>query len=152
MNKIKNLIKADLQRKTNCYYVLKPINQVLIALQFYASGGLLQVVGDTTGVHKSIISLAVHSERCIGNDHSAYSREIALWDANCRLVRHYKWFLHHVLTVNQRLRSFPSIALRIPTAHNFTPISARALENGGFFFTTGPRGRGKSSFSRKRLR
>jgi len=31
-------------------------------------------------------------------------------------------------------------------------ISARALENGGFFFTTGPRRRGKSSFSRKRLR
>ena len=38
-----NLIEADLQRKTNCYYVLKPIDQVLIALQFYASGGLLQV-------------------------------------------------------------------------------------------------------------
>ena len=37
-----NLIKAGLQKKTNCYYVLKPIDQVLIALQliFYASGGL----------------------------------------------------------------------------------------------------------------
>ena len=55
-----NLIEADLQRKTNCYYVLRPIDQVLIPLQFYASGGLLQVVGDTTGVHKSTISLAVH--------------------------------------------------------------------------------------------
>ena len=57
------LIEADLQRKTNCYYVLKQIDQVLIALQFYASGGLLQVVGDTcaTGVHKSTISLAVHN-------------------------------------------------------------------------------------------
>ena len=33
-----------------------------------------------------------------------------------------------------RLRSFPSIALRIPTAHIFTRdyISARALKNGGF--------------------
>ena len=30
-------------------------------------------------------------------------------------------------------------------------ISARALENGGFFFTAGPRQIGKSSFSRKRL-
>ena len=38
-----NLITADLLRKTNCYYVLKPIDQVLIALQFYASVGLLQV-------------------------------------------------------------------------------------------------------------
>ena len=31
-------------------------------------------------------------------------------------------------------------------------ISARTLENGGFFFTAGPRQRGKSSFSRKRVR
>ena len=51
----------SLQRKTNCYYVLKPIDQVLIALQFYASGGLLQVVGDTTGVDKSTVSLAVQN-------------------------------------------------------------------------------------------
>ena len=50
----------DLQRKTNCYYALKPIDQVLIALQFYASGGLLQVVDDTTEVDKSTVSLAVH--------------------------------------------------------------------------------------------
>ena len=33
---------------------------MLIALQFYASGGLLQVVGDTTGVDKSTVSLVVH--------------------------------------------------------------------------------------------
>ena len=92
-----------LQRKRNCYYVLKAIDQVLIALQFYARGGLLQVVGDTTGEHKSTISMAVHSERHIGNNHSAYSREIALWDTYCRLERLYKWFLHHVVTVNQRL-------------------------------------------------
>ena len=31
-----------------------------MALHFYASGGLLQVVGDTTGVDKSTVSLAVH--------------------------------------------------------------------------------------------
>ena len=58
-----NLIETNLQRKTNCYYVLKPIDQVLIALQFYASVGLLQVhlvVGDTTGGGKSTVSLAVH--------------------------------------------------------------------------------------------
>ena len=60
-----NLTEADLQRKTNCYYVLKPFDQVLIALQFYASGGLLQVVGDTTGVHKSTISLALHNADAI---------------------------------------------------------------------------------------
>jgi len=57
LNKIQNLIEADLQRKTNCHYVLKPIDKkVLIALQFYVSDSLLQVVGDTTGVHKFTIS------------------------------------------------------------------------------------------------
>ena len=58
-----NLIETNLQRKTNCYYALKPIDQVLIALQFYASVGLLQVhlvVGDTTGGGKSTVSRAVH--------------------------------------------------------------------------------------------
>ena len=33
---------------------------MLIAIQFYASGRLLQVVGDTTGVDKSIVSLTAH--------------------------------------------------------------------------------------------
>ena len=60
-----NLIKLDLQRKTNCYYILKPIDQVLIALQFYVSGGLLQVVGDTTAVDKSTVSLVVHNANTI---------------------------------------------------------------------------------------
>ena len=60
-----NLIEAGLQRKTNCYYALKPINQVLIGLQFYANGGLLQVVGDTTGVDKSTVSLAVYNTDAI---------------------------------------------------------------------------------------
>ena len=78
---------------------------MLIALQFYASG---DVVGDTAGVHKSTITLAVHRGLHIGNNHSAYSREIALWDTNCRLARQYKWFLHHVLTVNQQLTNLPS--------------------------------------------
>ena len=54
-----NLIEMDLQRKTKCYYTLKLIDQVLIALQFYAIGGLLQIDGDTTGVDKSTVSLAV---------------------------------------------------------------------------------------------
>ena len=31
-------MEADLQRKTNFYYALKPIDQVLIALHFYVSG------------------------------------------------------------------------------------------------------------------
>ena len=51
-----------IEAKTNCYYVLKPIDQVLIALQLYASGGSLQVVGDTTRVDKLTVSLAVEPE------------------------------------------------------------------------------------------
>jgi len=37
---------------------------VLIVLQFYVSAGLL-VVGDTTGVDKSTVSLAVHDADAI---------------------------------------------------------------------------------------
>ena len=54
---------------------------MLIALQFYASGVLLQVIDGTTGVDKSTVSLLVHKHgRHIENNHSAYSREITLWD------------------------------------------------------------------------
>ena len=60
---------AVLQRKTNCYYALKLIDQVLIALQFYASGGLLHVVSDKVGVDKSTVSQAVHNADA---NHSAY--------------------------------------------------------------------------------
>ena len=82
---------------------------MLIALQFYVSGGLLQVVGDTPGVDKSTVSLAVHNaDAIIGNNLSAYSRKIALWDTNLRLGRQYKWILHHVLTANQRFTNLPS--------------------------------------------
>ena len=81
---------------------------MLIALQFYASAGLLQVVGVTTGVHKSTVSLAVHNADAILETitDSASSREIALRDTNCRLVRQSKWFLHHILNINQRLTNY----------------------------------------------
>ena len=51
--------------KNESLFRLKPIDQVLIALQSYASVGLLQVVGDTTGVDKSTVSLAVHNADAI---------------------------------------------------------------------------------------
>ena len=60
-----NLIETDLLRKTNRYNAVKPIDQVLIAIQFYASGCLLQVVSDTTGVDESIVSLTVHKADAI---------------------------------------------------------------------------------------
>ena len=38
---------------------------MLIAIQFYASGCLLQIVGDTNGVDESIVSLTVHKADAI---------------------------------------------------------------------------------------
>ena len=57
-------LRDEFTEGTNCHFALKPIDQVLIALQFYASGGLLQVhlvVGDTTGGGRSTVSRAVHN-------------------------------------------------------------------------------------------
>ena len=57
---ITNLTETDLRRKTNRSHALRPIDQVLIAMRFYASGNFLQVIGDTVGVDKSTVSRAVH--------------------------------------------------------------------------------------------
>lgn len=53
-------METDLRRKTNRRHALRPIDQVLITLRFYASGNFLQVIGDTVGVDKSTVSRAVH--------------------------------------------------------------------------------------------
>ena len=61
-----NLIEADLQMKANCYYALKPIDQVLVAKQFYVSGGWLTAsCRRYVGVEKSAVSLAVHNADAI---------------------------------------------------------------------------------------
>ena len=63
------------------------------------------------GIDKSIVSLTVHKVDALW-EASSYSREIALWETNCMLARQYKWFLHHLLTVNQRLTNLlPNRAL-----------------------------------------
>ena len=41
------------------FAALPPLQQVLIALRFYASGSFLQVIGDTAGVDKSTVSRVV---------------------------------------------------------------------------------------------
>ena len=65
-----NLIKADLQRKTNCYYAMKRIDQVLIASQFYACGSLRKWLTASCRRYnwswdKSTVSLAVHNADAI---------------------------------------------------------------------------------------
>ena len=58
---ITNLIADDLRRSTRRNHALPPLQQVLIALRFFASGSFLQVIGDTAGVNKSTVSRVVTS-------------------------------------------------------------------------------------------
>ena len=53
-------IEDGLKRKTKRNHALKPIDQLLIELRFYASGSFLQVIGDTIGVDKSTVSRVVY--------------------------------------------------------------------------------------------
>ena len=56
---ITDLLADNLRRKTNRNHPLSALQQVLIALRFYASASFLQVVGDTVGVNKSTVSRVV---------------------------------------------------------------------------------------------
>ena len=56
---ITNLIANELHCSTRRKHALPPLQQVLIAPRFYASGSFLQVIGDTAGVNKSTISRVV---------------------------------------------------------------------------------------------
>ena len=51
-----NLLAEDLRRKTQRNHPISALQQVLIALRFYASGSFLQIIGDTIGVDKSTVS------------------------------------------------------------------------------------------------
>ena len=56
---ITNLVGGDFSRNTRRNHALTPLQQVLIALRFYASGSFLQVIGDTFGVDKSTVSRVI---------------------------------------------------------------------------------------------
>ena len=56
---VTNLFAGDITRNTRRNHALSPLHQVLIARRFYASGGFLQVIGDTFGVDKSTVSRAI---------------------------------------------------------------------------------------------
>ena len=58
---ITNLLAEDLRRKTQGNNPISVLQQVLIALRFYASGSFLQIIGDTIGVEKSTVSRVVTS-------------------------------------------------------------------------------------------
>ena len=61
INYLLDIFGDELRRKTNRSHALKPIDQLLIALRFYASGSFLQVIGDTIGVDKSTVSRVVYN-------------------------------------------------------------------------------------------
>ena len=54
-----NLLADDITRNTRRNHALQLIQQILIALRFYASGSFLPVIGDTFGVDKSTVSRVV---------------------------------------------------------------------------------------------
>ena len=57
---ISDTLAADLERPTGRNCALKPQEQVLVALRFFASGSFLEVVGDTVGgIPKCTISRIV---------------------------------------------------------------------------------------------
>ena len=56
---ITDLLAGDLRRKTQQNHPISALQQVLIALRFYASGSFLQVIGDTIGIDKSTVSRLV---------------------------------------------------------------------------------------------
>ena len=84
---ITNLIEADLRRKTKRGHALEPIDQVLIALRFYASGNFLQVIRDTFGVDKSTVSRAVYN---VPQLLSAKHNEFIKWPTNAAVIRENK--------------------------------------------------------------
>ena len=84
---ITNLIETDLRRKTNRSHALRPIDQVLIALRFYASGNFLQVIGDTVGVDKSTVSRAVHD---VSQLLSAEQSMFIKWPATATVINENK--------------------------------------------------------------
>ena len=88
---------------------------------------------------------------------------VDIWKCNfismVRLIRQDNWAFWKC-TANLKklkiqtlyLRPLPSIAFRNSLLRIILrEVNAHALENGGFFFMAGPRQRGKSSFSWKRL-
>ena len=56
---ITNLLAEDLRRKTQRNHPISALQQVLIALRFYASGSFIQVIGDTIGVDMALVSPVV---------------------------------------------------------------------------------------------
>ncbi|XP_068710741.1 putative nuclease HARBI1 [Montipora foliosa] len=80
---ITNLIADELRRSTRRNHALPPLQQVLIALRFYASGSFLQVIGDTAGVDKSTVSRVVTN---VSNALIAKHSEFITWPTDAEVA------------------------------------------------------------------
>ena len=78
---ITNLIANELHCSTRRKHALPPLQQVLIAPRFYASGSFLQVIGDTAGVDKSTVS------RVVTNVSNAFKLVTLLVNLLCRMAK-----------------------------------------------------------------
>ena len=58
---ITDLIREDITRPTNRSQAVSAELQVLVALRYYASGSFMGVIGDTFGLHTSIVSRIIRS-------------------------------------------------------------------------------------------
>ena len=73
---ITNLIADELRRSTRRNRALPPLQQVLVALRFYASGIFLQGNGDIASVDKSTVSRVVTN---VSNALIAKQSEFIMW-------------------------------------------------------------------------
>ena len=80
---ITNLIADELRRSTRRNHALPSLQQVLIALRFYASGSFLQVIGDTAGVDKSTVSRVVTN---VSNALIAKQSEFITWPTDAEVA------------------------------------------------------------------
>lgn len=58
INYITDMIKDDISH-TKRNHALSALHQVLVALRFYATGSMQQVVGDTVGVSQPVVSTSI---------------------------------------------------------------------------------------------
>ena len=86
---ITNLIANELHHSTRKNHALPPLQQVLIALRFYASGSFLQVIGDTAGVDKSTVSRIVTN---VSNALIAKQSEFIMWPTDAEVAEVKNWF------------------------------------------------------------
>ena len=80
---IATLLSDDLRRSTRRNHAMPPLQQVLIALRFFASGSFLQVIGDTVGVDKSTVSRVVTN---VSKALLARQNRFIKWPTNAEIV------------------------------------------------------------------